>query len=57
MYRVNSHDVSLDNEADEAMARNFRKWCPGQQPLYTCGGVTRLGEDDRRVEIGVSEGL
>lgn len=53
VYRVNSYHVPLNNEANEAMVRNFRKYCPDHQPLYTCVGVSRLGEDDMRVEIEV----
>ncbi|KAK9370377.1 Endoribonuclease L-PSP/chorismate mutase-like protein [Lipomyces kononenkoae] len=54
VFRVNSYHVPLNNEALEAMVRNFRKWMPNHQPLWTCVGVTRLGEDDMRVEIEVS---
>lgn len=53
VFRVNSYHVPLNNEALEAMVRNFRKWMPNHQPLWTCVGVTRLGEDDMRVEIEV----
>jgi hypothetical protein len=35
------------------MVRNFRQWMPGHQPIWTCVGVPRLGEDDMRVEIEV----
>ncbi|KAM0342398.1 hypothetical protein ACHAPU_009585 [Fusarium lateritium] len=53
VYRVNSYHVPLNNEALDAMVRNFRKWMPDHQPLWTCIGVSRLGEDDMRVEIEV----
>ncbi|XHG07991.1 hypothetical protein AWENTII_011122 [Aspergillus wentii] len=53
VYRVNSYHLPLNNEALDAMKRNFEKWMPGHCPLYTCVGVTRLGEDDTRVEIEV----
>lgn len=53
VYRVNSYHVPLNKEANDAMVRNFRKWCPNHQPLFTCVGVQRLGEDDMRVEIEV----
>lgn len=53
VFSVNSFHVPLNNEANEAMVRNFRKWCPDHQPTYTCVGVQRLGEDDMRVEIQV----
>ncbi|KAH1937609.1 hypothetical protein KXV48_007395 [Aspergillus fumigatus] len=53
VYRVNSYHVPINDEALEAMVRNFRKWVPGHEPIWTCVGVTRLGEDDMRVEIEV----
>ncbi|KAK1543798.1 endoribonuclease L-PSP [Colletotrichum paranaense] len=53
VYRINSYHVPINNEALEAMVRNFRKWMPDHQPLWTCVGVPRLGEDDMRVEIEV----
>ena len=53
VFRVNSYHVPLNNEAMEAMVRNFRKYMPGHEPLWTCVGVSRLGEDDMRVEIEV----
>lgn len=53
VYRVNSYHVPINNEAMDAMVRNFRKWMPDHQPLWTCVGVSRLGEDDMRVEIEV----
>lgn len=53
VYRVNSYHVPINNEALAAMVRNFRKWMPDHQPLWTCVGVPRLGEDDMRVEIEV----
>ncbi|KAJ9133441.1 Endoribonuclease L-PSP [Pleurostoma richardsiae] len=53
VYRVNSYHVPLNNEALEAMVRNFKKYMPDHQPIWTCVGVTRLGEDDMRVEIEV----
>lgn len=53
VFRVNSYHVPLNNEALEAMVRNFAKWMPDHKPIWTCVGVTRLGEDDMRVEIEV----
>ncbi|GAA6038817.1 hypothetical protein JCM8097_002910 [Rhodosporidiobolus ruineniae] len=47
VFRVNS------KEAERAMLRNFQKYCPNHKPIWTCVGVTRLGEDDMRVEIEV----
>ncbi|CAG9993144.1 unnamed protein product [Clonostachys byssicola] len=53
VFRVNSYHVPLNNEALEAMVRNFKKYMPDHQPIWTCVGVARLGEDDMRVEIEV----
>ncbi|KAL4887942.1 Endoribonuclease L-PSP/chorismate mutase-like protein, partial [Aspergillus ambiguus] len=53
VFRVNSYHVPINNEALEAMVRNFRNYMPNHEPLWTCVGVTRLGEDDMRVEIEV----
>uniref|UniRef100_A0A060TIZ1 ARAD1D50820p n=1 Tax=Blastobotrys adeninivorans TaxID=409370 RepID=A0A060TIZ1_BLAAD len=54
VFRVNSYHIPLNDEALEAMTRNFKKWMPNHKPLWTCVGVTRLGADDMRVEIEVS---
>ncbi|KAL9111350.1 MAG: hypothetical protein Q9227_004227 [Pyrenula ochraceoflavens] len=54
VYRVNSYHIPLNDEALEAMVRNFKKYMPDHQPVWTTIGVTRLGEDDMRVEIEVS---
>lgn len=53
VFRVNSYHIPLNDEALEAMVRNFKKWMPDHQPIWTCVGVTRLGMDDMRVEIEV----
>ncbi|KAI9149000.1 L-PSP endoribonuclease family protein [Paramyrothecium foliicola] len=53
VFRVNSYHIPLNNEALEAMVRNFKKYMPNHQPVWTTVGVTRLGEDDMRVEIEV----
>ncbi|KIW31225.1 uncharacterized protein PV07_02890 [Cladophialophora immunda] len=53
VFRVNSYHVPLNDEALGAMVRNFAKWMPDHQPIWTCVGVTRLGMDDMRVEIEV----
>ncbi|KAH6713723.1 L-PSP endoribonuclease family protein [Leptodontidium sp. MPI-SDFR-AT-0119] len=54
VFRVNSYHVPINDEALAAMVRNFKKHMPDHQPIWTCVGVTRLGEDDMRVEIEVS---
>ncbi|PGH05010.1 hypothetical protein AJ79_06896 [Helicocarpus griseus UAMH5409] len=54
VFRINSYHVPLNDEALEAMVRNFRKHMPQHEPLWTVIGVARLGEDDdMRVEIEV----
>ncbi|KAJ5722664.1 hypothetical protein N7488_000699, partial [Penicillium malachiteum] len=53
VFRVNSYHVPINNEGLDAMVRNFKRWMPNHQPIWTCVGVTRLGEDDMRVEIEV----
>lgn len=53
VFRVNSYHVPINNEALDAMVRNFKRYMPNHQPIWTCVGVTRLGEDDMRVEVGV----
>lgn len=35
------------------MVRNMKKWLPNHQPVWTCVGVTQLGEPDMKVEIEV----
>ena len=54
VFRVNSYHIPMDNEALGAMVRNFKKWMPDHQPIWTCVGVVKLGEDAMRVEIEVS---
>jgi enamine deaminase RidA (YjgF/YER057c/UK114 family) len=53
VFRVNSYHVPLNNEALMIMVREFKKWMPDHNPIWTCVGVQRLGEDDMRVEIEV----
>lgn len=53
VFRVNSYHVPMDGEALGAMVRNFKKWMPGHQPIWTCVGVPKLAQDAMRVEIEV----
>ncbi|CEL09354.1 Putative L-PSP endoribonuclease family protein [Aspergillus calidoustus] len=53
VFRVNSYHVPITNEALDAMVRSFKKYMPDHEPIWTCVGVTRLGEDDMRVETEV----
>lgn len=36
------------------MVRNFKKWMPDHQSLWTCVQVSKLGDPDMHVEIEVS---
>lgn len=53
VYRITSYHVPINDEALAAMVRNFKQYMPDHQPIWTCVGVPRLGEDDMRVEIEV----
>lgn len=53
VYRINSYHIPLDDEALAAMVRNMKQFMPNHEPIWTCIGVTRLGQDDMRVEIEV----
>ncbi|BCS30711.1 uncharacterized protein APUU_81014S [Aspergillus puulaauensis] len=54
VYRVNSFHIALDDEAQDAMVRNFKKWMPDNHPTWTCVQVSRLGGPRMWVEIEVS---
>lgn len=54
VFRVNSYHIPMDNEALGAMVRNFKRWMPDHEPIWTCVGVVKLGEDAMKVEIEVS---
>ncbi|KAK0637629.1 hypothetical protein DIS24_g10628 [Lasiodiplodia hormozganensis] len=54
VFRINSFHIQLDQEAQDAMVRNFKKWMPDNHPVWTCVQVGRLGDDRMRVEIEVS---
>lgn len=53
VVQVKSYHIGLTEEAQKAMVRNFRKWMPNHKALWTCVGVTRLGDDRMLVEIEV----
>ncbi|GAA6020725.1 hypothetical protein JCM10207_002001 [Rhodosporidiobolus poonsookiae] len=57
VYRVNSYHVPINDEASAAMTRNFLQYMPNHKPVWTAVGVTRLAEDDMRVEIEVAAHL
>lgn len=53
VYKVRSYHTQLNEEAQNAMVRNFKKWMPDHKAVWTCLQVGRLGEDNMRVEIEV----
>ncbi|VUC36352.1 unnamed protein product [Clonostachys rosea] len=53
VFRVNSYHVLLDNKILDAMVRNFKKYMPDHQPIWTCVGVPCLAQEHMRVEIEV----
>lgn len=54
VFRVNSYHTDMSHDALMYMVKNFRKWMPDHQPVWTCVGVTKLGIEGMRVEIEVS---
>lgn len=53
VFRVRSYHVPLDDKALEGMVRNFKKWLPDHQPIWTCVGVVNLALPGMKVEIEV----
>lgn len=56
VFRVNSYHVGLEGQQEEVLGRmveNFKKYMPDHQPVWTCVGVTVLGEPEMKVEIEV----
>ncbi|KAH8660082.1 L-PSP endoribonuclease family protein [Xylariales sp. PMI_506] len=53
VYRINTYHVPINEEALEAVTRNLKQYAPNHQPIWTAVGVTRLAEDDMRIEIEV----
>ncbi|KAL8918471.1 MAG: hypothetical protein Q9172_005412 [Xanthocarpia lactea] len=54
VFRVNSYNTDMSDEAFRHMVRNFKKWMPDHQPLLTCVGVTKLGIEGMHIELEVS---
>ncbi|KAF2017004.1 L-PSP endoribonuclease family protein [Aaosphaeria arxii CBS 175.79] len=56
VYRINSYHIQLNETAQDAMVRNFKKWMgpSDSHPTWTCVQIGRLGQDDMLVEIEVS---
>ncbi|KAM5364351.1 hypothetical protein ACJZ2D_011548 [Fusarium nematophilum] len=50
---VERYHAPINNEALASMMRNFRKGMSDHEPLWACVAVTRLGEDEMRVEMEV----
>ncbi|KAK8163756.1 Endoribonuclease L-PSP/chorismate mutase-like protein [Phyllosticta citrichinensis] len=53
VFRVNSYHVPMSDDTLEAMVRNFKKYMPNHQPIWTCIGVPKLADPDMKVEIEV----
>jgi len=53
VFKVISYHLPLNEEALEAMLRNFKRYMPDHKPIWSCVGVTRLALDDMRIEIEV----
>lgn len=51
IYRITSYHVGLNSEVMQAMVRNFKKYFPDHEPLWTCIGVAGLARPDMTVEI------
>ncbi|KAM0460441.1 hypothetical protein ACHAPV_004708 [Trichoderma viride] len=51
VFRVNTTHLPLNEEAMAAVQRNFKKYMPDHQPLWTALGVQRFGADRMAVEI------
>lgn len=51
VFRVNTTHLPLNEEAMAAVQRNFKKYMPDHQPLWTAVGVQRFGADRMAVEI------
>ncbi|KAI9807098.1 MAG: hypothetical protein M1825_005815 [Sarcosagium campestre] len=53
VFRVTSYHTDLTPEVTAYMTEGFRKWIPGQSPIWTQIGVRQLGAPDMHVEIEV----
>jgi enamine deaminase RidA (YjgF/YER057c/UK114 family) len=51
---VNSYHLPLDAMAIRTMVEQFRKRMPSHQPIWTCIGVSQLGDPRMHVEIRVT---
>ncbi|KAJ0158302.1 hypothetical protein CTA2_11904 [Colletotrichum tanaceti] len=46
-------DLNLKDAGGKGWEQKPNRWMPNHMPVWTCVGVSRLGEDDMRVEIEV----
>ncbi|KAG0642563.1 hypothetical protein HOY80DRAFT_1007897 [Tuber brumale] len=53
VYKIRSYHIELSPEALGATIAAIRKWCPDHAPVWTCVGVTALGEEGMLVEVEV----
>ncbi|KAE9370852.1 endoribonuclease L-psp family protein [Stipitochalara longipes BDJ] len=54
VFRVNIYVTDLNDHKLAASVRNFKKWMPDHQPLFTFVGVSKLGLPEMNVEVEVS---
>ncbi|KAL6900012.1 Endoribonuclease L-PSP/chorismate mutase-like protein [Trichoderma evansii] len=54
VFRVNSTHLPLNADVMGAMQRNFKKYIPDHQPLWTCVEVQKFALDVMGVEIVVA---
>lgn len=53
VYKIRSYHIDLSPEALGITIAAIRKWCPDHAPVWTCVGVTALGEEGMLVEVEV----
>ncbi|PUU72510.1 Endoribonuclease L-PSP/chorismate mutase-like protein [Tuber borchii] len=53
VYRIRSYHTDLSPQALGLTIAALRKWCPDHAPVWTCVGVTALGEEGMLVEMEV----
>ncbi|KAK3617755.1 hypothetical protein LTR22_026632 [Elasticomyces elasticus] len=53
VYSIRSLHVALDADHTAAMARNLKRYCPNNPPIWTEYGVAALGLPAMKVEIEV----
>jgi enamine deaminase RidA (YjgF/YER057c/UK114 family) len=54
VYSVTSYHVPLNNEITSLLPKLFKKYIGDRAPIWTCVGVSELGEKEMHVEIVVT---